>query len=235
MTPLMKPDTAYDTAYELISEHVGPQLQFLFTKSEEEGELRLDEFVAAADFEKLPPRYQANINQAVTLYRFIENKTTLSFTPIFTPLIGSLEDASNTLLVERLGPFVTNNKPAQKDFFNPDLTGFEKAKYYQGEIKKLERTLVFKSPISPMGHLKFSLEVAQKADRNGGIFDALQKVFGSGEFGNLLQTLNPVYVFRNKFVAHQEKEETVGKDVAQGQLKNWISTLVLLNRLRSLN
>ena len=220
---------------ELLSEDVAPQLQFLFTKSEEEAELRLDEFVAAADFEKLPPRYQANINQAVTLYRFIENKTTLSFTPIFTPLIGSLEDASNTLLVQRLGPFVPNNKPAQKDFFNPDLTGFEKAKYYQGEIKKLERTLVFKSPISPMGHLKFSLEVAQKADRNGGIFDALQKVFGSGEFGNLLQTLNPVYVFRNKFVAHQEKEETVGKDVAQGQLKNWISTLVLLNRLRSLN
>ena len=150
-------------------------------------------------------------------------------------MIGSLEDASNTLLVERLGPFVPNNKPGQKDFFNPDLIGFEKAKYYQGEIKKLERTLVFKSPISPMGHLKFSIEVAQKADRNGGIFDALQKAFGSSEFENLLETLNPVYIFRNKFVAHQEKEETVGKDMARVQLKNWISTLVLLDRLRSLH
>lgn len=218
---------------ELVSEDVAPQLQFLFTKSEEEAQLRLDEFIVAADFDTLPTRYQKNINQAVMLYRFIENKETLSFTPVFTPLIGSLEDASNTLLVERLGPFVPNNKPGQKDFFNPDLTGFEKAKYYQGEIKKLERTLVFKSPISPMGHLKFSIEVAQKADRKGGIFDALQKVFGSGEFGKLLDTLNPVYVFRNKFIAHQEKEETVGRDVARTQLKAWIGTLGLLHRFRS--
>jgi type III restriction enzyme len=217
---------------ELVSEDVAPQLQFLFTKSEEEAQLRLDEFVAAMDFDKLPSRYQKNVNQAVTLYRFIENKNTLSFAPIFTPLIGSLEDASNTLLVQRLGPFVPNNKPAQRDFFNPDLTGFEKAKYYQGEIKKLERTLVFKSPISPLGHLKFSIEVAQKADREGAIFNALRKAFGSREFDNLLGTLNPVYVFRNKFVAHQEKEESIGKDIAKRQLTNWISTLVLLQKLR---
>jgi hypothetical protein len=86
-----------------------------------------------------------------------------------------------------------------------------------------------------MGHLKFSIEVAQKADRKGGIFDALQKAFGSREFDNLLGTLNPVYVFRNKFVAHQEKEETVGKDIARVQLTGWIGTLVLLNRLRSVS
>jgi hypothetical protein len=70
-------------------------------------------------------------------------------------------------------------------------------------------------------------------DRQGGIFDALQKAFGSGEFDELLGTLNPVYIFRNKFVAHQEKEETVGKDVACGQLKSWITILVSLDRLRS--
>src|SRR5262249_3585360 len=104
---------------------------------------------------------------------------------------------------------------------------------YQGEIKKLERTLVFKSPISPMGHLKFSIEVAQKADRKGGIFDALQKAFGSREFGTLLGTLNAVYIFRNKFVAHQEREETVGKDVALVQLKHWIETLLLLHQCRA--
>jgi hypothetical protein len=92
--------------------------------------------------------------------------------------------------------------------------------------------LVFKSPISPLGHLRFSIEVAQKVDREGVIFEALRKAFGSGEFDNLLRTLNPVYVFRNKFVAHQEKEESIGKDIAKTQLTNWISTLVLLHQLR---
>jgi type III restriction enzyme len=219
---------------ELLSEESGPQLQFLFTKDQEEAPLRLEEFVTEADFSKLPPRYQQNIRQAVMLYRFIENKDGLSFIPIFTPLIGSLEDASNTLLVERLGPFVPNNRPAQKDFFNPDLSGHDKAKYYQGEIKKLERTLVFKSPISPMGHLKFAIEVGLKAESHVGIFKALEEAFGYPNFQSLLDPLSQVYVFRNKFVAHQEKETQVSKDVAKSQLQLWINTLALLHRTRLL-
>jgi type III restriction enzyme len=217
---------------ELLSEESGPQLQFLFTKDQEEAPLRLEEFVIEADFSKLPPRYQQNIRQAVMLYRFIENKDGLSFTPVFTPLIGSLEDASNTLLVERLGPFVPNNKPAQKDFFNPDLSGHDKAKYYQGEIKKLERTIVFRSPISPMGHLKFAIEVGLKAENHAGILKALAEAFGYPNFQSLLEPLNQVYVFRNKFVAHQEKETILSKDVAKSQLQLWVNTLALLHRTR---
>ena len=220
---------------ELISEDVTPQLGFLFTKVEEEAGLRLEEFIASGDFDKLPSRYQKNIHQSVMLYRFTENKENLSFAPSFTPLMGSLEDACNALLLERLGSLVPNSRPAQRDFFNPDVSGLDrnKARYYQGEIKKLERTLIFRSPISPMGHLKFAVEVGRKGTHSGGIFDALQNAFGDPEFGKLLELLNPVYSFRNKFVAHQE-EETVGKDIARSQLTSWIETLVLVHRFRSI-
>jgi len=217
---------------ELLSEDVGPQLQFLFTKTEEDARLGLDEFISETDMRNLPPRYEKNVQQAVMLYRFIENKESLSFVPIFTPLIGSLEDASNTLLVEKLTPFVPANKPGQKDFFNPDLTGFDKAKYYQAEIKKLERTLVFKSPISPMGHLKFAIEVGSKGGPRGAIFAALKQAFDYPTFENLLEDLNSVYTFRNKFIAHQERDEALGKEMARTQLKLWIKTLVQLHRTR---
>ena len=222
---------------ELVSEDVAPQLGFLFTKAEEAADLRIEEFIPPEDFNRLPPRYQKNVNQAVMLFRFTENKENLSFAPAFTPLMGSLEDASNTLLLDRLGPSLPSSRPAQQDFFNPDLSGLEskKAKYYQSEIKKLERTLVFRSPISPMGHLKFAVEVGLKGDAKGAIFDALGKAFGAPEFDRLLNVLSPVYIFRNKFIAHQEKEEIVDKEVARSQLKRWIETLGLLHQLRSTN
>jgi len=86
-----------------------------------------------------------------------------------------------------------------------------------------------------LGHLKFAIEVGRKGDQKGGIFDALQDVFNAAEFGSLLAVLNPVYTFRNKFVAHQEKEESIGRDTAHAQLKDWIKVLVALYRCRSLN
>ena len=86
-----------------------------------------------------------------------------------------------------------------------------------------------------MGHLKFAVEVGLKGDAKGAIFDALGKAFGAPEFDRLLNVLSPVYIFRNKFIAHQEKEEIVDKEVARSQLKRWIETLGLLHQLRSTN
>lgn len=210
---------------------------FLKSQPSKTTDSQLAEFISPGDFEILPPSYQMNVSQAVMLFRFTESKENMSFAHVFTPLIGSLEVASNALLLERLGPFVPYSRAAQKDFFNPDLTGLDskKVKYYQSEVKKLERTLVSRSPISPMGHLKFALEVGQKGDCSHGIFEALQKVFGGSEYGELLDLLNPVYTFRNKFVAHQEKEEPIGRELARTQLKKWIEALVALHRWRSMS
>jgi type III restriction enzyme len=218
---------------DLLKETETPQLG-LFTGAEEEAELRLNDFVSSTTFEELPSRYRNNIRQAVMLFRFIENKENVSFAPVFTPLIGSLEDASNTLLLKRLEPFVPRGKAAQDDFFRPDLNVVEpkKRKYYESEIKKLERTLVFRSPISPMGHLRFALEASSASGASAPIFQALRTAFGDGQGQQILALLNPVYAFRNKSIAHQENE-TVTKETARTQLKEWIDLLITLHRSRA--
>ena len=133
-------------------------------------------------FAKLPSRYQNNIEQAVMLFRFLENKENMSFSPVFTPCSRAMEDACNTLILARLQPTMPIGRVAEKDFFNPILSSIDqkKWKYYQDELKKLERTLVFRSPISPMGHLKFCLEYAIKSKEGlGGVFNAIRLHFGS--------------------------------------------------------
>ena len=119
---------------------------------------------------------------------------------------------------------------AEKDFFNPILSSIDqkKWKYYQEELKKLERTLVFRSPISPMGHLKFCLEYAIKSTEVlGGVFSAIKLQFGSEHDKQLLDILVSAYQFRNKYIAHQE-HETVSKDLAREQLATWTAALRLL-------
>lgn len=217
---------------ELMQEGVIPQLS-LFARAEEAADVRMEEFIKAQDFQSLPPRHQANITQAVMLFRFTENKTNLSFAPVFTPLIGSLEDSCNALLVERFAPYVPNTKSAQEDFFSPDLSSLakDKRRYYEPEIKKLQRLVVHKSPISPMGHLRFALEIGLKSEQTGQVFDALRDAFGHPGNKKLLEMLAEVYNFRNKYIAHYEKD-SVGKDTATEQLKRWIGLLAALQEIR---
>jgi type III restriction enzyme len=218
---------------ELMQEDVLPQLK-LFVRVEEAADLRLSDFIRAEDFQSLPSRHQTNVTQAVMLFRFTENKVNLSFAPVFTPLMGSLEDGCNALLIERLAPYVPNTKAAQEDFFSPDLSRLdrEKRRYYESEINKLKRVIVYKSPISPMGHLKFALEVGIKTEDEGMFFVALHHAFGYPENKKLLDELAGVYEFRNKYIAHYEKE-IVAKEGAQSQLRNWIALLVDVQRIRS--
>ena len=180
----------------------------------------MEEFVPQKAFAKLPPRYQSNIEQAVMLFRFLENKENMSFSPVFTPLLGAMEDACNALILARLLPVMPTGRMAEKDFFNPILSSIDqkKWKYYQDELKKLERTLVFRSSISPMGHLKFCLEYAIKSTEVlGGVLSAIKLQFGSEHDKQLLEVLGAAYQFRNKYIAHQE-HSTVSKDLAREQL-----------------
>jgi len=218
---------------ELMQEDVLPQLK-LFARVEETADLRLSDFIRAEDFQKLPSRHQTNVSQAVMLFRFTENKLNLSFAPVFTPLMGSLEDGCNALLLERLTPYVPNTRVAQEDFFSPDLSGVPKDKhrYYESEIRKLQRLIVHKSAISPMGHLKFALEIGLRSEDGAKIFDALHRAFGDSENKKLLAQLTEVYEFRNKYIAHFEKE-IVGKEAAESQLRNWIALLVAVHRIRT--
>jgi type III restriction enzyme len=193
-------------------------------------ETLVEQFIPHATFAKLPSRYQSNIQQAVMLFRFLENKETMSFSPVFTPLLGAMEDARNTIILATLLPTMPSGRVAEKDFFNPILSGLDekKLKYYQSELKKLERTLVFRSPISPMGHLKFCLEYGTKAKGDdGGVLSAIRLQFSSERDKALLEVLSSAYQFRNKYIAHQE-HATVPKELAREQLKTWTTILTLL-------
>jgi type III restriction enzyme len=205
----------------------------LFAKQQESSELRIEEFVAISEFESLPPTIQQSVRHALTLFRFTEQKEGLPFSPAFNPLMGSLEKSSTALLVERLTPYVPSAKAEQKDFFEPALTGIElkTAKRYQDEFRKLERTLVYRTPISPMGHLRFALEIGLKETYQAPIFEALRKAFTGATSKELFDVLQSVYNFRNKYIAHQE-HDTISKELAREQLKQWISCLSLLNKGR---
>lgn len=203
-----------------------PSLPF----EQQAGSGAIEEFVPPRAFAKLPSRYQSNIEQAVMLFRFLENKENMSFSPVFTPLLGAMEDACNTLILARLQPAVPTGRVAERDFFNPILSSIDpkKWKHYQDELKKLERTLVFRSPISPMGHLKFCLEYAIRSEETlGGVFNAIRLHFGSERDTQLLEVLTSAYQFRNKYIAHQE-HATVTKDLAREQLTAWATALRLL-------
>ena len=217
---------------ELLTEDVVIQPS-LFARQDEASELRIEEFVAMGDFEVLPPTFQQSIRHALTLFRFTEQKEGLPFSPAFNPLLGSLEKSSTALLVDRLMPYVPSAKVEQKDFFEPELTGIETktAKRYQDEFRKLERTLVYRTPISPMGHLKFALEIGLKETHKAPIFEALRKGFSGTNAKDLFDVLQSVYNFRNKYIAHVE-HDTISKELARQQLKQWIVCLSLLNKGR---
>jgi type III restriction enzyme len=217
---------------ELLTEDVVIQPS-LFARQDEASELRIDEFVAVGDFEALPPAYQQSVRHALTLFRFTEQKDGLPFSPAFNPLMGSLEKSSTALLVERLTPYVPSVKAEQKDFFEPEMTGIETktAKRYQDEFRKLERTLVYRTPISPMGHLKFALEIGLKETHKAPIFEALRRGFNGASAKDLFEVLQGVYNFRNKYIAHQE-HDAITKELARQQLKQWIVCLSLLNKGR---
>jgi hypothetical protein len=54
--------------------------------------------------------------------------------------------ASNSVLLEALLPKAPTTPTSEKEFFNAVVAGLngQKLKYFQGEIKKRQRTLVFR-------------------------------------------------------------------------------------------
>ncbi len=168
------------------------------------------------------------------LLRFLENKETVLFSRFHTSSRCDGRCLQYADIREALTRSANWESCLQKDFFNPILSSIDpnKRKYYQDELKKLERTVVFRSPISPMGHLKFCLEyAAQEVDTIGGVLHSIKGLFGSFRDRELLGLLRSAYQFRNKYVAHQE-HAVVPKELARGQLHDWIRLLFMLHDSR---
>jgi len=208
---------------DLIAEAAEPQLTLVF------GEVREDEtetFISKADFATLPPAHQKMVQQAISLFQFLEKKSGQSFAPVFTPLLGPLDEASKAVLLKRLGPEIPTEREAQKKFFETDASGLTEKETddFKRRSSNLKRTLVDHNGVSPIGLLRECLQYARDSKKSvGPVFDCVKKEFQmeSEETYKLVSRIN---AFRNAYVAHQTKELT-DLAMAKAALAEWTGGL----------
>lgn len=64
----------------------------------------IDSLIDPAILNALPSRYRRAADQAVMLYRFFENKEGMNYAPVFTALLGSIDEVAKGFIVRRLQP-----------------------------------------------------------------------------------------------------------------------------------
>lgn len=189
------------------------------------------EFIDEKLLENLPSRYQDAVSQSVMLFKFFENKEGMNYAPVFTALLGSLDEASRGLISRRLLPHVPQALQEQKAWFDPYLMGVDRRtlKHYESMAQNLKRTLVFKNGLSPVGLLRSCLEYAlNDQEKLTGVFEAMRKEFKVKGARDLLARVTEINDFRNTYIAHHEKELT-NKNLAELELKKWIEGLSVIH------
>lgn len=178
----------------------------------------------------LPLRYRKAVEQAVMLFRFFENKEGINYSPVFTTLLGSLDEAARGLLVRRLQPAMPVTVPDQKVWFDPYLRDADRRSQlrYERMSQNLRRTLVFNSGIMPLGLLRDCMEYALNDNTKiEGVFQAVKTKFKVAGARNLLASIVAIYDFRNTRVAHQEKDVSNHRE-AEYHLIAWVQGLKAL-------
>ena len=208
---------------DLLDEATEPQLTLAF------GEVRADEteeFISKANFAALPPAHQKMVQQAISLFQFLEKKMGQSFAPVFTPLLGPLDEAARAVMLKLLGADIPTEREAQRGFFEPDLSHLpdKDAEMCRRRGKDLKRTLVDHNGMSPIGLLRWCLQYSRKSEVSAGaVFDAVNRNF-SGVTEEIYKLVSTINTFRNDYVAHQEKELT-DRVMARNALKEWVGGL----------
>lgn len=214
----------------LLQEAVGPQMALPIYETEETPALAVDEFISTATLDTLPPRYRKSVEQAVTLFRFLEKKESATFGPVFQPLLGPLDEAATALIIERLSPSVPADPQGQKAFFEPYYGSLKKTDidYHDRHAKNLRRTLVFRNGLMPLGLLEFCLKYPGQSHTVGGVFGAVRENFSDLSDGPFPDQVVAIYDFRNSHVAHVNVELS-DRAVASTGLKQWIDGLAALH------
>jgi type III restriction enzyme len=172
------------------------------------------------------------VQQAISLFQFLEKKTGQSFAPVFTPLLGPLDEASRAVMLKFLGADIPTEREAQQKFFEPDTSHLPKkeAEMCQRRGRDLRRTLVDHNGMSPIGLLRWCLQHARKSDTSsGGVFDAVSQRFGNIP-EDVYKLVNHINTFRNDYIAHQDKE-LADATLARNALQEWASGLRLIWKL----
>jgi len=122
----------------------------------------VDSLIDPAILSALPSRYRRAADQAIMLYRFFENKEGMNYAPVFTALLGSIDEVAKGFLVRRLQSELPVTVDAQKAWFAPYLGGVDRKSedYYRKLAQNLKRTLVFNNGLSLIGLLRSCLDYA---------------------------------------------------------------------------
>ena len=198
--------------------------------AEEDRAPQLKGIVDEATLASLPPRYRKAVEQATMLFRFFENKEGMNYSPVFTALLGSLDEAARGLIMRRLQPAMPSQVPDQKTWFDPYLRDADRRSQtrYEKTAQNLKRTLVFNNGIMPLGLLRDCMEYALNDNtRIEGVFQTVKAKFKVAGGRDMLAKMTAIYDFRNTRVAHQEKDIMDPKE-AERHLIGWIQGLKIL-------
>lgn len=191
------------------------------------------EFISEDNLGSLPLRARKGIQEAVLLFGYMAKKKKVSFSPVFQPLLGPLAAAAEAILLDRLESTLPEESEEQVAFFSPDLSAEKKTKreFLENQASLLRRFLLHRSPIIPVGVLRFCLQYAVKDEEApGGILAAVRERFSDLADTDLGELLGGVYDFRNTYVAHSE-DELDDRDKAEEALRRWIHALERLTEL----
>lgn len=178
----------------------------------------------------LPERFRKAAEESMALFRFFENKPAVNYAPVFTALLGVVDEAAKGVIQQKLTPRMPGNMQEQKEWFEPYLGAADSRTipHYQQLARNLKRMLVYKNGISPLGLLRscadYSLNDSTKLT---GVFEAIKSEFRFSGARELLDRVKAMNDFRNTCVAHQEKPVTDPQE-ARGALVMWVEGLNLL-------
>ena len=186
----------------------------------------VDEKVLAA----LPDRLRKAADESISLFRFFEKKQGVNYAPVFTALLGVIDEAAKGLMQQKLIPLMPANMQEQKDWFEPYFGGADRrmVKHYEEMSRNLRKTLVYKNGVSPLGLLRSCLDYALNDNTKlTGVFDGVKSEFRFSGGRDLFDRVKSINDFRNTRVAHQEMPLTNPAE-AKAALLVWVEGM---NRL----
>ncbi len=212
---------------DLLNEVSSPQLTLPFGEPEAEVDAGISAFLSLDIFKDLPSRYQKAVQQAVTLYQFLQNKEDVSFAPVFTPLLGPMDEAAKGMIMRAMEDDVPADRTKQYEFFLPDLSELPtgEANIHLRQAKNLQRTLLDHNGLMPIGLLRWCLDYVRTTRRKiGGVFEVVRSRFADVLQTDMFPVVDTVYRFRNEYVAHQDRELS-DPQLAKQALIQWANGL----------
>jgi type III restriction enzyme len=217
-----------------------PALQNVLSEAGQEPQLPLfakkvdgdaDEFYGKEVLTKLSPRAKKAAEEALEIYRYLEKKTNVSsLAPVFTVLLGSVDEAAKTFILRLLQPALPASKPDQQRWFEPDFADVphREIRHFQNMAASLKRALVYGSVHSAIGLTRSCLDHAVLgAPRIGGLFASVRKAFAVSGAADYLKKVGDLNDFRNTYVAHHEKPLT-DRALTEQNLREWAGTIAML-------